>query len=153
MAKTGQQTKERQHLVVSLSPQSDGWTEGPTVMDMLGSGFRWVRKQGREWRKELYRLRDRLNLQGDPENIPITKELMERVNRIRQEEDKKLLELPGERWNFNMKYALMDNGKFKVGWGQNLESAKRFVNGKSICFFWRRGGQIVGLYGCAELGK
>jgi len=141
MAKTGQQTKERQHLVVSLSPQSDRWTEGPTVKDMLSSGFRWVRKQGREWRKELSQPRGRLNLQGDPENIPITKELMEKVNRIRQEEGKKPLELPGERWNFNMKYALMDNGKFKVGWGQNLESAKRFVNGKSICFFWRRGGK------------
>ena len=152
MAKTGQQTKERQHLVVSLSPQSDRWTEGPTVKDMLSSGFRWVRKQGEEWREELSQPRGRLNLQGDPENIPITKELMEKVNRIRQEEGKKPLELPGERWNFNMKYALMDNGKFKVGWGQKLESAKRFVNGKSICFFWC-GRQIVGFYGCAELSR
>ncbi len=148
-----QQTKERQHLVVSLSPQSDGWTEGPTVKDMLDSGFEWVRRQGGEWREELSRLRGKLNLQGDPENIPITKELMERVNSIRQEEGKKPLELPVERWNFNMKYALMDNGKFKVGWGQNVESARRnFVDGKSIVFFWR-GRQIVGLYGCAKLGR
>lgn len=154
MAKTRQQTKERQHPVVSLSPQSDGWTEGPTVRDMLRSGFRWVRERGAEWREELSRLRDRLNLQGDPREIPITKELMEKVNRIRQEEGKKPLELPGERWNFNMKYALMDNGKFKVGWGQNVESARgEFVDGESIVFFWRRGRQIVGFYGCAELGR
>ncbi|MFA0734335.1 MAG: hypothetical protein OGMRLDGQ_000835, partial [Candidatus Fervidibacter sp.] len=147
MAKT-----EREHLVVSLSPQSDGWMEGPTVRDMLTSGFRWVRERGKEWREELSRLREKLNLQGDPENIPITKELMERVNSIRQEEGKPPLNLPMERWNFNMKYALMDNGQFKVGWGQRVESAKgKFMKGESIVFFWR-GGQIVGLYGCAELG-
>jgi energy-coupling factor transporter ATP-binding protein EcfA2 len=126
--------------------------EGPTVRDMLTSGFKWVRERGKEWREELSRLREKLNLQGDPENIPITKESMERVNSIRQEEGKPPLNLPGERWNFNMKYALMGNGQFKVGWGQNVESTRgKFVNGESIVFFWR-GGQIVGLYGCAELG-
>ena len=122
MAKT-----ERKHLVVSLSPQSDGWMEGPTVRDMLTSGFKWVRERGKEWREELSRLREKLNLQGDPENIPITKELMERVNSIRQEEGKPPLNLPGERWNFNMKYALMGNGQFKVGMGSKCGINQRKI--------------------------
>lgn len=137
----------RLHIIASISPQSDGWVEGPTIKDMLVSGFSWVRDKREEWEKELEELK------LDP-NTKITEEILNRVNEKRKKENKEPLELPVERWNFNFQRALMDGGLYKVGFGPTLpKNPKRgFEQGRSIVFFASER-KMVGLYGCAEVGS
>lgn len=109
------------HLIANLSWQSDYWQERPTIEDLRKSGHTFAREAA--------------------------KKLEEARRKGASEEE---IELPHERWNFNMeKYAL---GEHKIGFFQARGKPHEYDSGNGIVFFYSNN-YIVGLYGKAEVGQ